>query len=125
MISTAFELMLGKCSEFKQACPTRTNIFSRQGGPYISHIHALTYAGANSPGPGTYDNKTGKGHYRTLGDCPLSVFGSEARNKLEKELEASRGVPGPGAYMIRESSGAPCYSMAANLRTDFTQVSSG
>lgn len=93
-----------------------------QGGPIISRQHAYTYVGANSPGPAHYSPKTGKGHASTLGDCPLYVFGSEARSALAKELEAAAAVPGPGAYMIREYASASSHTIAPALRSDFTQV---
>lgn len=85
------------------------------GGPFISKLHAEACTGFEGPGPGAYLRQEGN-------DLPQIKFGSSTRDDA---IYAISDGPGPGAYNPKAEKSSKlwqsgAYSVASNLRTDFT-----
>lgn len=84
------------------------------GGPFISRLHAEACTGFEGQGPGAYQIHNPK-------DTPIIKFPQAIRDSI---YEVNDG-PGPGAYNPKAQKSsthiqAAGYSVASNLRTDFT-----
>mmetsp|Transcript_68117 Transcript_68117/g.215509 ORF Transcript_68117/g.215509 Transcript_68117/m.215509 type:complete len:600 (-) Transcript_68117:646-2445(-) len=97
-------------------------------GPIVSKQHSMAaLQGFESPGPGAYALREGKGISKSLGDAPTWRFGSEARLKQKAANEVD-SVPGPGAYHVKQAAEASgtkggfsrpsAFSVASCLRSE-------
>ncbi|CAG9467693.1 unnamed protein product [Pedinophyceae sp. YPF-701] len=65
---------------------------------YLSAGHSESLKGHLSPGP-IYRSPSGKGIAKTIGDAPVTVFGTSQRSEVVSR--ASLHVPGPGAHDVQ------------------------